>query len=375
MKTSAAILWFLVLAAPVYAQSDLVFPQIAVGGNPVYETVLHLVNEVDQDNPVTIEVFQGKLAGTANGTPLAVKFDGAAAAAARTVTLSSFQEFSTTITGTSMALMNGWLRVRSTLTGGKITGSLLFRQRTGATVVDSVGSPTPQRFRDGIIQLDHRDSGSGTGIAFVNPDAVPVDVTLDLFQGLKRLATPRVVSLQPNQHYAAMLSEIFPAFQGQQATLVIEVAAGHTIPCLGMRLDGNQYTSIAVRPVGFSFSYTVTTETSGIVETGYWLFDMVGFNLVGTGRIETPAAVDLPEVTGSWSGTNFQFRYRKVFADNSIGMVVFNGTSAGPESTTGTDGKSRAVTGKVTTIGADGRVISVNNFTAYHRFGTGPQIF
>jgi hypothetical protein len=155
--------------------------------------------------------------------------------------------------------------------------------------------------------------------------------------------------------------------------LVIEAAAGRSVPCLGMRLDGNQFTSIPVRPVGFSFSYNITDDSGTVLETGYWLFDMVGFNLIGAGKIDYPASTDLSEVTGSWNGTNFQFRYRKVFADSSVGKVVFNGTSAGPESTSGSDGKGRVVAGKVTTIGADGRVVSVYNFTAFHKFGAAPQ--
>jgi hypothetical protein len=373
MKQWIVILWLFLLVAPLHAQSDLTFPHIAVGGSPAYETLLHLVNEVEADHAIVIEVFQGSLAGQANGTPLAVKFDGGTATSSRTLTLSPFQEFSTTITGTGTTLMNGWIRVRSSVAGSRISGSLLFRQRNGNAVVDSVGSTSPQRFRESIIQLDQRDNGSTTGVAMVNPDNVPVDVTLDLFQGLNRIATPVPVHLGPNQHYAKMMVEMFPTFQGQQATLVIEASPGHSIPVLGMRLDGNQYTSIPVRPMGFSFSYSVTTDTGGILETGYWLFDMVGFNLVGTGKIETPSAMDLPEVTGSWNGTNFQFRYRKVFADNSVGMVVFNGTSAGQESLTGSDGKRKIVSGKVTTIGADGRAVSVYNFTAFHRFGSGPQ--
>jgi len=99
----------------------------------------------------------------------------------------------------------------------------------------------------------------------------------------------------------------------------------------------------------------------------------VGFNLVGTGRMETPVAGDISEVTGSWTGTSFQFRYRKVFPDSAVGIVVFNGTSAGQELTTGSDGPSKPVTGKVTTIGADGRVVTINNFTAFHKFGPPPQ--
>jgi hypothetical protein len=374
MKKLILALWSIVVALPAYAQSDLAFPHIALGGAQAYETVLQIVNEVETSNAITISVYQGSLAGQANGTPLSVKFDGGAAVSSRTLVLAPFQEYSTTITGTSSALTNGWIRVKSTLAGGKISGSLLFRQKTGASIIDSVGSPTPQRFRDSMIQLDQRDAGTGTGIAFVNPDNVAVMVTIDLYQGAIRLADPVSVTLQPNQHFAKMVSEIFPAFQGQQASLVIGTTAGHTVPCLGLRLDGNQFTSIAVRPLGFSFSYTITTDTGGVVESGYWLFDMVGFNLVGTGRTESPAAVDLSEVTGSWIGTNFQFRYRKVFQDNSVGMVVFNGTSAGQESLTGSDGKSKNVSGKVTTLGADGRVVSVYNFIAYHKFGTPPQI-
>jgi hypothetical protein len=55
------------------------------------------------------------------------------------------------------------------------------------------------------------------------------------------------------------------------------------------------------------------------------------------------------------------------------GMVVFNGTSAGQESTVGADGKSKAITGKVTAIGADGQTVSINDFSAFHKFGDPPQ--
>jgi hypothetical protein len=103
------------------------------------------------------------------------------------------------------------------------------------------------------------------------------------------------------------------------------------------------------------------------------MFDLVGFNLIGSGKIESPTAEELAEVSGSWIGTNFQFRYRKVLSAGAVGMVIFNGTSAGQESTSGTDGKGKAVVGKVTTIGADGQIQSVNNFSAYHKFGPPPQ--
>jgi hypothetical protein len=224
-----------------------------------------------------------------------------------------------------------------------------------------------------VVQIDQREAGSDTGVAFVNPDNIPVVVTLDLFQGLNSVASSLPVTLQPNQHYARLISEMFPSFGTQQGTLVISAAVNRAVPCMALRIDNLHLTSIPVRPLGFSFQYTVTDDAGATVETGFWLFDLVGFNLTGTGRIETPVAGDISEVTGSWTGTNFQFRYRKVFPDNSVGMVVFNGTSAGQESTVGSNGLSKAVTGKVTTVGADGRVVSINNFTAYHKFGAPPQ--
>jgi hypothetical protein len=142
---------------------------------------------------------------------------------------------------------------------------------------------------------------------------------------------------------------------------------------MALRLDSGHLTSIPVRPLGFAFQYTVTSNSGGSIETGFWMFDLVGFNLVGTGKVETPSPGSFFEVTGSWLGTNFQFRYRKILPGNAVGMMVFNGTSAGPESTVGTDGKSKGVSGKVTTIGADGQVVSVYNFTAYHKFGLPAQ--
>ncbi len=373
MNRGFRLLLLLMTAVPLYAQSELNFAQLAVGGNPAYETVLQIVNEVESSNPIVISVYQGQLSGAANGTPMAVHFDGAAASPTFSTTLAPFQELTTILTGDAGALKNGWLRVRSTLAGGKISGNLIFRQRGAAGLTDSVGATTPQRFRQAIIQLDQRETGSDSGIALVNPDTAEVVVLLDLFQGANRFATPVSVKLQPNQHYAKLVSEIYPGFGNRQGTLIVEAAAGRSVPCMALRLDGAQLTSIPVRPLGFVFSYTVSNDGGAVTEKGYWMFDQTGFNLIGTGFVETPSASGPFEVTGSWQGTNFQFRYRKVFSGGTIGMVVFNGTSAGSESTVGSDGKSKAVTGKVTTIGSDGKVVSVDNFSAYHKFGSPPQ--
>jgi hypothetical protein len=99
------------------------------------------------------------------------------------------------------------------------------------------------------------------------------------------------------------------------------------------------------------------------------MFDFIGFDLVGIGRRDTDPAGQFFGVRGSWFGTNFQFTYRITFTDGTIGMVVFNGTSAGPESTRPTPlADSVPVTGKVTTIKADGTISSVNDFTASHKY-------
>jgi hypothetical protein len=363
----------LVLAAPLYAQSDLAFPHLALGGNPAYETILQVINEVETNNPIVIEVYNGKLTGNANGTPMAVRFDGGNPATFLSVTLAPYQEFSTVMTISGTTLVNGWVRVRSTLSGGKISGNLIFRQRSSGTIIDSVGATTPQRFRRAVIQIDQREAQANTGISFANSDDTPLNILVDLYQGIDRVAVTLPITLLPKQHYAGLISEMFPTFGNKQGTVVLETDPGRQVGCMALRLDAAQLTSIPVRPFGFVFQYSATGAGGTTVESGFWMFDMIGLNLVGTGKIEFPAPGDFFEVTGSWVGKNFQFRYRKTIAANNIGMVVFNGTSAGDEATAGSDGKGKMISGKVTTLGADGQVISINNFTAFHKYGPPPQ--
>ncbi len=343
---------------------DFAFPQIAVGGQ--FETVLQIINEVAASNVVEIKVFQGSSAGTANGTPFAVQFDGGAPTDTRSVTLSASQEFTTILTSTDSAPKNGWVRVSSKTTGGKISGNLLFRQKSGTTVIDSVGVSSPQRFRYTVIQVDNRETGSNTGVAFVNPDTTPVNVTIDLYQADTWFATFSQ-TLQSNQHFAKFVSEMFPTFGKQQGTLVIDTQPRTFIPFLTLRADAIQLTGIPVRPLGFVLQYTVKTSSGGTVETGFWMLDFVGSDLVGIGRRDTDPAGSFFSLRGSWFGTNFQFSYQA--PDNSIGTVIFNGTSAGSESTRATPSSdSVPITGKVTTIGANGQVVLVNDFSAQHKY-------
>jgi hypothetical protein len=373
MRACLTVLSIFLLAAAVCAQSDLAFPQIAVGGSPAYETLLQVINEVDAVNAITVDVFQGSVPGTSNGQPLQVRFDGSAPASSYTVSLTPYQELTIKLTGADATLRNGWLRLRSGTSGGKVSGSVIFRQKTGSSLVDTVGAPSPQRFRRGVVLVDQREAGSDTGIAMANTTANPVTVVLDLFQGADRAVSPVSVTLQAGQHFARLVSEIFPAFGSRLGTLIVEAPAGIAIPCMALRLDGGHLTSIPVRPLGFVFQYTVANSTGAVVEKGLWMFDLLGFNLVGQGKVESPGAADIPEVSGSWVGTNFQFRYAKSLTSGGTGMVVFNGTSAGSESTVDSAGRNKVIAGKVTVVGADGQVVSVNDFTAFHRYGPAPQ--
>lgn len=370
MRYHSFTLVFFLCLTPVLGQTELDFPQMAVGGSPAFETVLQIINEVETSNAITIDVFQGASAGSANGTPLQVRFDGGALASSRAVTLTAFQELTTVLSVTDATARNGWVRVRSGTVGGKISGNLLFRVKSGASVSDSVGVTSTQRFRHAVVQVDNREDGSSTGVAFVNPDSTAVTVTIDLYQGNTLVSTtPFTQTLQPNQHFARFVSEMFPTFGKQQGTMVIETASGRSIPFVSLRLDGFQLTALPVRPLGFVFQYDVRTTANAAVETGFWMFDFVGFDLIGIGRRDTDPAGTFFSVSGSWAGTNFQFRYRITFADSTVGIVVFNGTSAGSESTFDANGNRKVISGKVTTLNADGTVRSVNNFTAFHKFG------
>ncbi|MGI8786042.1 MAG: hypothetical protein ACR2L2_20605 [Acidobacteriota bacterium] len=338
-------------ATGLQAQSDLAFPHVVVGGP--WETILQVTSEVGATVTVVVDVFQGGSTGASNGLPMAVRFDGSAPTSSRTVNLSAFEELSTVLSTADTTARNGWARVRSTTAASKISGNLIFRQRSGATVLDSVAVASPQRFKSATIQIDNREVGSNTGLAFVNPDSTPLAVHIDLYRANLRIET-LTVTLQPNQHFAKFVTEIFGGFGAQQGTLVLDVAGdGTAIPFLTLRADGAQFTGIPVRPSGGVAQYEVRNSANAVVETGLWIFDQLGSNLVGLGRRNSDPVGSFFVVSGSFEAAGLQISHRVQFPNSSFGVVVFQSTT---ESNAG-------LTGKVTTIGADGQVVSVNNFT------------
>ncbi len=360
MRNSLFHLIILLSSVSVWAESDLTFPQIAVGES--FETILQIANDVASDDSVTFEVFSGDFEGHGNGEPFPVQFDDGEPTAVLTRQLSPFEEITVRISLTGSKLRNGWLRVRSAATGGKVSGSLIFRVRSGEMVFDSVGVTNAKRYRFAQIQFDDREPNVATGVAFVNPDDAPVEVTIDLFRGelfLERFH----IELDANEHFAKLFSEIFPAFVHSNGTLLVETSASRTIPILTLRLDGSQMTSLPVRPLGFSLQYEIRDQTETLLESGFWVLDSEGRNLIGLGRRTGDSQSEEFGLIGSWVGSSFQCVQRTTSLNGSSGVLVFNGTSVGFEKTEG-----EPITGKVTEIGSDGDVISVNDFVAFAKY-------
>ncbi len=358
MHRLTAVVVFALCLVSLKAQNDLYFPQIAVGGG--YETVLQVLNEENVTETITVEVFEGISSETDNGSPLAVKFDGGTPVSSLVQTLNPYQEFSTLLSSSDTSLHVGWLRVHSSVAGGKIGANLFFRTKSGNTVIDSVGVLASQGLRFGLLQVDNRAAGSDTGVAFANPTDSAVDVLIDLFQGPDFIGR-QTVTLQPSQQSAKFVTELFPGFGQQQGTLLVETPPGTILPFLGVRVDGTQVTSLPFHPYGFSLQYEIHDAADTSLETGYWVFDSDGLSLIGKGKAD--GGTTMYDVTGNWTGHSFQCAFRRTFTDQTVGMVVFNGTSQGQETS-----DDVPITGTATTIGADGQVVSVNNFSASVKF-------
>ena len=178
MRSLIVVFISLVVAVPVWGQSDLTFPQIIVGES--FETVVQIANDVASDDTLNLEVYSG--AAEDNGQPLPVEIDGNPPSATAQRPLPAYQELSLRLKLSGSGLKVGWLRVTSSVSGGRISGSLFYRIKNGDTVLESVGVTSSKRFRFAQIQLDHNDQASDTGVGFINPDESPVDVTIDLFQ-------------------------------------------------------------------------------------------------------------------------------------------------------------------------------------------------
>jgi hypothetical protein len=343
---------------PVSAQVEIAFPQIIVGES--FETVVQIANDVASDDTLTFEVYSGALED--NGLPMPVQFDGGSPAAIVQRQLGPFQELSVRLDLGGSDLRVGWVRVSSSAAGGRISGSLFYRVKSGDKVLESVGVTSSRRYRFAQIQLYHKDQGSDTGVGFINPDGSAVEVTIDLFRGEEFLAQ-FVHTLQPGQHFARLVSEIFPDFTGATGTLIVETSASRAIPFLTLRLDGEQLTSLPVRPLGFSLHYEVWDQSSTLVESGFWVLESEGHNIVGFGRRSGDSESERYRVLGSWEGTSFQCAYRTKLPDDSIGVFVFNGTSKGVEKSEG-----EPITGKATMIGADGQAVAVYEFSAFSKY-------
>ncbi len=352
------LLLSLLVSIPLWAQSDLPFPQIIVGES--FETVVQISNDVASDDTLTFEVFSGTQGE--NGQPFPVQFDGGEVTAVTERYLAPFQELSVRLNLGGSNLKVGWLRVRSAVSGGKVSGSLFYRVKSGDRVLESVGVTSSKRYRFAQIQLDHRDQASDTGVGFVNPDDSPVQVTIDLFQG-ERFLAQYTHALEPNQHFAKLVSEIFPEFSGTVGTLLVETSASRAIPFLTLRLDGDQLTSLPVRPLGFSLQYELWDPDAGRVESGFWVLESEGHNIVGFGRRSGDTSSENYRVLGSWEGTSFQCAFRRILEDETIGVVVFNGISQGIEKSDGVP-----ITGNATVLGAEGKPVAVYEFVAFNKY-------
>lgn len=358
MRCFLSLLVAFMFGLPVWAQSELAFPQIIVGES--FETVVQISNDVASDDILTFEVFSGGI--DENGAPLAVQFDGGDPTSVTQRILAPFQEISIRLSLSGSDLKAGWLRVLSSVSGGKVSGNLFYRIKEGDSVLESVGVTSSKRYRFAQIQLDHTDAASDTGVGFINPDDTPVTVTIDLFRGEQFLAE-FVRTLEPRQHFAKLVSEIFPEFTNSVGTLLIETSASRAIPFLTLRLDGQQLTSLPVRPLGFTLQYELWDQSSTRIETGFWVLESEGHSVVGFGSRTGDTLDQRYRVQGTWEGTSFQCAFRRVLEDDSVGIVVLNGTSKGIEKSNG-----EPITGKATVLGANGQTVAVYDFSAFSKF-------
>ncbi|GAB4115957.1 MAG: hypothetical protein Kow001_16850 [Acidobacteriota bacterium] len=346
-------------ASHLSAQSELSFPQIVVGGS--FETVVLVANEVAASDTIVGEIFTGEdPPASAGGNPMPVRADGQPPAPVFQRHLEPFQELTIRLSLEEAPARPGWLRLRSTTPGGKITGGILYRNRVGGVVRDSVGVPEayPQRFSR--IQFDDREPGSDTGVAFINPGTDDVQVLIDLYQGEERLAG-EAIQLGPREHYARLVHEMFPQAERGFGSLILETSASRPVPMLALRLDGPQITSMAVRPLGLSLRYEIRDTGQALVEAGVWSLDSRGLNLEGTAQRDGSGVVE--PLVGIWRGRSFTCVVARSLDDGTTGTLVFNGVSRGEEKSEGFP-----ITGTVVLLDANSEVQERHEFSAFHKF-------
>jgi hypothetical protein len=211
-----------------FGQSTFYFAHV-VNGNAggVWKTTIFLTNPAATGSPAvsgSVTLTRDNSVLTGLGTAMSVSFVDEAGAAVGSGNTIPFQipgggsrKFTSTGTG---AFQGGFATVNST---GPISGTAVFSlfNTAGTQLIAEAGVPSAVVTSKQSIFVDI-GNGLDVGVAYANPNAGPVTVTLKVLNSNAQQVLTTASPLGSGNHKAAFLSEFFPGIQPMSGTMQIE---------------------------------------------------------------------------------------------------------------------------------------------------------
>jgi hypothetical protein len=291
-----------------------------------------------------------------SGQSLPLNVEGVGTVTDFSFQLAPFQEKSFALTGTSFAAGSIQIAAQGI---GDLSASLRFATVDGAgNLVDVVGILPAVPNWEWTLTVEKRKPADDTGVAIANPWSATMRGYSELLQGVNRVpgTAPVPWTLNPDGHYAAFVSQIFPNASFSGAATLKVYSTADTFTAVALRADGLQYSSLPL-DAGVQFWNVSYTDSGSQVSVSWaWRFND-GYSFMGyeqnpfnsnAVRLRGVMASDYSSFVAEWNYAN---------NDGTKGMVLFQGVP-------GKEGNTDVINGTRTQIDKDGVVVSKVPFKA-----------
>ncbi len=250
-------------AQGLYPRKDLAFAQIAAGGG--YETVVNITNRGTTPYAGTLSFFRASgqtWSPLINGNTIVDGKMGIALSPGATSTLRI------TVSG-GVEVGFGIIKSIGQELTSCLEGTLTYYVKSGGKVVDSIGVPPSGEIYLTTVPFD---DFSTIALALANGNTSRTSVLLKLVSGTGSQVSPPVTQLlEPNQHLAQYLRQLFPNTQMTVGRLEIQ----SDLPILATALTdmSGQFSSLPLLPAVKNYSFTANVGGANVStgEISFWI--------------------------------------------------------------------------------------------------------
>jgi hypothetical protein len=228
-----------IFAAQTDPRFTLLFPHVAdgLGAGTGWRTTFVLANRSTSAASATLSFYDD------NGAPMSVSIGGQRQSQyAISIPALGIARVQTEGTG---PLKTGWAKAD---TDQSLSGIALFASSDGSgNFVAEAGADATVPLRS-FSMFAEAEAGTSTGMALVNPNTVPADVTLILKDAGSNEIARSSITLPPMGHLAKYSREIFAGVSSTDGEGKIEVVSTRPLAALTLRQRGPIFTSLPVIP-------------------------------------------------------------------------------------------------------------------------------